>query len=77
MFEIVLLELPDPSDGEDRNESRVWCDFFYDSIARSSTLRSILDQPTGARIYNTVLLALYEQWKAGTPLATVAPAPTN
>jgi hypothetical protein len=64
MFEIVVLEVPEPSTGEDRNPSNVWCDFFFDTLARSSVMRSILDRPNSAKIYNTVLLMLYDQWKS-------------
>jgi hypothetical protein len=69
MFEIVLLEVPEPSIGEDRNPARVWCDFYFDSLARSSVMRSILERPSSARIYNAVLMTLYEQWKTNNPMA--------
>ena len=69
MFEIILLEVPEPSTGEERNPARVWCDFYFDSIARSSVMREILDRPNSAKIYNAVLMTLYAQWKTNNQTA--------
>jgi len=77
MFEIVLLEVPEPSTGEDRNPSSVWCDFYFDTLSRSSVMRSILERPNSARIYNTVLLTLYDQWKTGAAAALEQSAPSD
>jgi hypothetical protein len=77
MFEIILLEIPEPAEGMDRNHSNVWCDFFFDTISRSSLARSILDRPNSGKIYNIVLLALYDQWKSSAGAASDHLAPED
>jgi hypothetical protein len=66
MFEIVLLEVPKPGRRGNRNPSKIWYNFFYDSLSRSSLMRSILERPNSAEIYNSVLITLYTQWKKRT-----------
>jgi hypothetical protein len=73
MFEIVLVEAPDPVSSGTRNPTNIWCDFFYDCLTRSSILRSILERPNSARIYNTALLAHYQRWQITAPAASVPP----
>src|SRR5581483_7606523 len=67
MFEVVLVEIPNPGPQERPNVSNVWLNFFHDSLARSSTLRGILERPDAPRLYNRVLLALYSHWKDPKP----------
>ena len=63
MFEIVLVEVPKLTFRGKRSQSKVWHEFFYDTLSRSSLLCSILERPGIAKIYNAVLLKRYDEWK--------------
>jgi hypothetical protein len=63
MFDVVILEALDPAIGAEQRRSRVWLDYFYDTVARSSVTRGILERPDSVQLFNPVLLKLYKQWK--------------
>jgi hypothetical protein len=70
-FEVILAE----ARGR-RNESNIWADFFRDSVARSTVVRSILERPDASRIWSPILIERYEEWKSSTASAGAdTPAP--
>jgi hypothetical protein len=77
MFEIVLLEIPKLAWLRRRNPSKVWREFFYDALSRSSLMCSILERPSSAKIYNSALLELYHQWKTKAKAASAKSAPSK
>lgn len=66
MFEIVLIEVPEPDQDNPRDISNVWVNFFHYTMARSSVVRGILEGESTARLYNPVLVHLYREWKKST-----------
>jgi hypothetical protein len=63
MFEIVLVEAPEPTATGTRNYSNVWLDYFHHTVARSSVIRAIFERPDASQLYNPLLIELYRQWK--------------
>ena len=62
MFEIVFAEAPraDPSDPD--NHTNVWNRYLEDTLARSSLIRKVLDEPESGKIWSPVLLGKYHKW---------------
>jgi len=76
-FEVILAEAPKPARRGHRNESNIWADFFRDSVARSSVVRSILERSDASRIWSPILIECYQEWRSSTrPRSPGALAPT-
>lgn len=69
-FEIVLSETRRPNDCADQYLSKVWRNFFTDTISKSTILRTILDRDESLRILHPNMIELYRDWKGSTQTQT-------
>jgi hypothetical protein len=62
MFEIVFAEAPAAEECDPNNHTNVWNRYLDDTLARSSLIRKVLDEPESAKIWGPRLLEKYQEW---------------
>ena len=63
IFEILLVVRPGAMNKREKAEYDTWRFFFHDTVAKSSIIRRLLEDPAVRRLYGSVLLAEYQQVK--------------